>query len=88
MELNQLLNRRSAAKTFLTAGAAGLAAASLVKTAKAAPQPHMEAALKALQNASGQLEQAADDKAGHRKKAIQLVSEAINQVQNGIKAGA
>jgi hypothetical protein len=88
MELNQPLTRRSAAKTIVTAGAAGLAAATLVKTATAAPQPHMQAALKALQNAASQLQAAADDKAGHRKKAITLVSEAINQVQDGIQAGA
>ena len=83
--LNGKFSRRSAAKSILTAGPAGLVAASL---ADAAPQPHMEAALKALQNASNQLQQAADDKAGHREKAIKLVSEAIVQVQQGISAGA
>ncbi len=51
-------------------------------------QPHMQAALKALNNAAAQLQAAADDKAGHREKAIQLVSQAINQVQAGIQAGA
>ena len=85
MELNQTLSRRSAAKSLLTAAAAGLAAASLVK---AAGQPHMEAALKALQNAANQLEAAEADKAGHRAKAIQLVSQAMNQVQAGIQAGS
>jgi hypothetical protein len=86
LELSNLhLSRRSAAKSFFAAGAAGLAVASL---AKAAAQPHMEAALKALQNAASQLQQASDDKAGHREKAIQLVSQAINQVQQGIQAGA
>jgi hypothetical protein len=85
MELNQTFSRRSAARSILTAGAAGLAAASLVQ---AAPQPHMQAALKALQNAATQLQSAADDKAGHRAKAIQLVSQAINQVQQGIQAGS
>ena len=49
---------------------------------------HMQAALKALKNAAAQLQAAADDKAGHREKAIQLVSQAINQVQAGIHAGA
>jgi hypothetical protein len=85
MELtNRTFSRRNAAKSLLSAGAAGLVGASL---AEAAPQPHMQAALKALQNAASQLEQAVDDKAGHRAKAIQLVSQAINQVQNGIQAG-
>ena len=81
---NGKFSRRSAAKSILTAGTAGLVAASL---AQAAPQPHMEAALKALQNASNQLQQAADDKGGHREKAIKLVSDAIVQVQQGIQAG-
>ncbi len=85
MELwNRTFTRRTAARSVLSAGAAGLAVASL---AKAAPQPHMQAALKALQNAASQLEQAADDKGGHRAKAIPLVSQAINQVQQGIQAG-
>jgi hypothetical protein len=47
----------------------------------------MQAALRALNNAATQLQAAADDKAGHREKAIQLVSQAINQVQQGIQAG-
>ncbi|MGO9259337.1 MAG: hypothetical protein ACLQU1_23935 [Bryobacteraceae bacterium] len=83
--LDRTFSRRAAAKSILTAGTAGLVAVSL---AEAAPQPHMEAALKALQNAANQLQQAADDKGGHRAKAIQLVSQAINQVQDGIQAGA
>ena len=82
--LTNTLSRRTAAKNILTAGTAGVVLASL---AEGAPQPHMEAALKALNNASAQLQQAADDKAGHRAKAIQLVSQAINQVQDGIQAG-
>ena len=81
---NRTFSRRVAAKNILSAGTAGLMGASL---AQAAGQPHMEAALKALNNAAAQLEAAADDKAGHRAKAIQLVSQAINQVQQGIKAG-
>lgn len=68
---------------MLSAGAAGLVGASLAEGA----QPHMQNALRALQNAATQLEAAADDKAGHRAKAIQLVSQAINQVQQGIQAG-
>jgi hypothetical protein len=81
---NRVFSRRAAARNILTAGTTGLMAASL---AEAAPQPHMQAALKALQNAASQLEAAADDKAGHRAKAINLVSQAINQVQQGIQAG-
>jgi hypothetical protein len=83
--MDRTFSRRTAAKSILTAGTAGLVAASL---AEAAPQPHMEAALKALNNAASQLQAAADDKAGHREKAIGLVSQAINQVQQGIQAGS
>jgi ribosomal protein S20 len=84
MDLNKTLSRRTAAKNFLSAGAAGLVVASQMEAA----QPHMENALKALNNAAAQLQMAVDDKAGHRAKAIQLVSQAINQVQQGIQAGA
>jgi hypothetical protein len=80
---NPTFSRRSAAKGILAAGAAGLATASLTEAA----QPHMQRALQALNNASAALQAAEDDKAGHRAKAIQLVSEAINQVQQGIQAG-
>jgi hypothetical protein len=84
--LNRSFSRRAAAKSLMTAGTAGLVAASLAEAEP--PQPHMQAALKALQNAASQLQAAVDDKAGHREKAIQLVSQAINQVQQGIQAGA
>jgi hypothetical protein len=81
--LNRMFSRRSAAKSILSAGAAGLMGASLGEAA----QVHMQNALRALNNASTQLQAAEDDKAGHRAKAIQLVSQAINQVQQGIQAG-
>ena len=80
----QTYSRRDAARSILTAGAVGLAAAQM---ANAESQPHMQAALRALQTAAGSLEKAADDKAGHRAKAIRLVNEAIDQVQQGIQAG-
>jgi ribosomal protein S20 len=82
--LTKTFSRRTAAKNFLAAGAAGLVVASEAEAA----QVHMENALKALNNAASQLQAAVDDKAGHRAKAIQLVSQAINQVQQGIQAGA
>jgi hypothetical protein len=47
----------------------------------------MQAALRALNNASEQLNAAEPDKAGHREKAIGLVRDAIGQVQEGIRAG-
>ena len=47
-------------------------------------QPHMRAALGSLQSARGQLMAATADKGGHRAKAIELVTAAIDQVQRGI----
>jgi len=51
-------------------------------------QPHMQTALKALNNAHTQLSNAIPDKAGHREKALGLVTQAITQVEQGIQAGA
>jgi hypothetical protein len=48
-------------------------------------QPHMQNALGALQNAQSELQQAEPNKGGHRERALGLVSEAINEVQAGIK---
>jgi hypothetical protein len=52
-----------------------------------ADQPHMERALSQLQAALGELQEAAHDKGGHRAKAVDLVKNAIEQVQLGIDAG-
>jgi len=52
-----------------------------------AAQPHMQAALRALRNASGELNAALPDKAGHRVKAIQLTNDAIAETEAGIAAG-
>jgi hypothetical protein len=49
-----------------------------------ADQPHMQAALSALQTARTELQQAATDKGGHRKKALDYVNSAIIEVQAGI----
>lgn len=83
--LKRTLSRRAATKSIFAAGTTGL---MMAPPADAAPQPHMQAALRALQNAANQLEQAADDKGGHRARAIHLVSQAVNQVQQGIQVGA
>jgi hypothetical protein len=52
----------------------------------AADQPHMQRALDHLQNAKANLERATPDKGGHRAKAIDLVNEAIDEVNRGIAA--
>jgi len=48
-------------------------------------QPHMQAALRALRNARQQLDSAEADKGGHRVKAIQLVNDAIREVEAGVR---
>ncbi|HEX4808079.1 MAG TPA: hypothetical protein VH325_04070 [Bryobacteraceae bacterium] len=69
-------------------GGHGRSRSALASTAPVeAAQPHMQAALRALNNASEQLNAAEPDKAGHREKAIGLVRDAIGQVQEGIRAG-
>jgi len=49
-----------------------------------AAQPHMEAALQALQTARAELVVAAANKGGHRLKAIGYVDSAISEVQQGM----
>ena len=56
--------------------------------AVAATQVHMRNALNDLQSALAQLQAANADKAGHREQAIKLVNSAIEQVNQGIAAGA
>jgi hypothetical protein len=51
-------------------------------------QSHMWAAKNQLQRAYTQLQAAVPDKAGHRKQAMTLVQQAINEVNLGIAAGA
>jgi len=50
-------------------------------------QPHMQAALTALESAKNDLDRANADKGGHRAKAIDLVKDAISKVKKGIEAG-
>jgi hypothetical protein len=54
------------------------------KTALAEPQPAMERARAALTDALASLNQAADDKGGHKAKAIRLVESALHEVNAGI----
>ena len=76
------LSRRTVVSTLLPAAALGV---MLPAGAKAADQPHMQEALDALQKAHRELEQATSDKGGHRARAMKLVSQAINEVEKGIK---
>ncbi|MBM3463520.1 MAG: hypothetical protein FJX76_15585 [Armatimonadetes bacterium] len=49
-----------------------------------ADQPHMQNALAALQTAQTELQLAKPNKGDHRDRAMELVGQAINQVQLGI----
>ncbi|MBI5612869.1 MAG: hypothetical protein HY942_07380 [Gammaproteobacteria bacterium] len=50
----------------------------------AADQPQMHAALSSLKEAERHLEKATTDKGGHRAKALELVRDAIREVNRGI----
>jgi hypothetical protein len=50
-----------------------------------ADQPHMQAALDALQNAEHELSVAEDDKGGHRANALRLTRDAIVETRHGIE---
>jgi hypothetical protein len=51
-------------------------------------QGHMVNALQDLNAANDELSQASHDKGGHRVNAMQLISQAINEVNAGIAVGA
>ena len=57
-----------------------------VRIAGAPDQPHMTAALAALESAKNNLERAKSDKGGHRAKALDFVKDAISEVKKGIDA--
>ena len=76
-----MISRRFTLQWILPAiGLGGLAAS----VAKAERQPHMHSALVHLRAARESLEKADPDKGGHRVKAIELVNDAIRQVEEGI----
>jgi hypothetical protein len=52
-----------------------------------AQQTHMLAALQSLRTARQELAAALPNKGGHREKAIQLVNQAIDETNLGIRAG-
>jgi len=65
----------------------GLLVGSAVGSWAAIHQPHMRAAMEALQKAKVELESAEHNKGGHREKALERVKEAIEQTRLGIEAG-
>jgi hypothetical protein len=46
-------------------------------------EPHMSAALGHLEQAKAELEKATPNKGGHRERALELVNQALQQVQEG-----
>jgi hypothetical protein len=50
-----------------------------------ADQPRMQAALEHLERAEENLENATNDKGGHRARALRLVREALSEVRQGIR---
>jgi hypothetical protein len=50
-----------------------------------AAQPKMQAALANLRQARANLQAATADKGGHRERAIELVNQAIDQVEEGMR---
>ncbi len=81
--MNRLVASRRSVRLLALAAMAGAAFAGGMAVAN---QPHMQNALSALQTARSELQMAEADKAGHRKHAINLVNQAIEQVRQGIAA--
>lgn len=75
------VSRRSIVGTLFSSALLGLV---LPRRAKAADQPHMQAALDALRTAQRELHDATADKGGHRVRAERLISDAIAEVERGI----
>lgn len=78
------LSRRNFAATAAT-GLATLGVLGASAKSASAYQGNMEHALSSLYQAMASLKQATPNKGGHRERAIQLIQQAINQVQQGIE---
>jgi hypothetical protein len=85
--MHTALSRTGRHRLMIAAGAATLLGVGFMAGAVVAAQPHMYNALHALQNAQAQLQEAAADKAGHRVNALNLIGQAIGEVNAGIAAG-
>jgi hypothetical protein len=73
-------------KTIKTASVSILILAAMSFASAFAGQPHMQAALRHLRDARASLERATPNKGGHRERAIELVNQAIAQVEEGERA--
>ena len=79
--MNGTVSSRLFLKIFVTIAVCSL---FFVSGWVSADQPHMRAALNALRTARNELQIASANKGGHRAKAIDLVNQAITQVEKGI----
>jgi hypothetical protein len=70
--------------TLILAAAVALGTGVATLSAHAEKQPKMRAALAQLHKAKETLKDAEADKGGHRVKAVQLLDEAIKEVEAGI----
>ncbi|MEP6572448.1 MAG: hypothetical protein ABJD11_07115 [Gemmatimonadota bacterium] len=68
------------------AGAAFAGGMEAERFSASEPQPHMRLAIESLRAAKNHLKEATPDKAEHRVKAMDLVDQAISEVQAGINA--
>ena len=71
-------------RPLMVIAAAALVAFLLGCVSPRASQPHMQAALNALNEAATELQVAEHNKSGHRATAMHLVGEAISEVRAGI----
>jgi hypothetical protein len=68
--------------------ALGLVVLFVIGCATGRGQPHMTAALDHLRSAQSELQSAATDKGGHRTRALELVDQAIGEVNAGVDYAA
>jgi pentose-5-phosphate-3-epimerase len=74
-----------AMKTIKTASVSLLVLVAMSFTPAFAGQPYMQSALAHLREARASLQRAIPNKGGHRERAIDLVNQAIAQVEAGIR---
>jgi hypothetical protein len=68
-----------------TGGAIAAALVAGAKTASAEPQPEMARARTLLHEAAESLRAGPSDKGGHKVKAIELIEQAVFEVEEGIR---
>jgi hypothetical protein len=86
--MSDFLTSRRNLLSLAAAGAAATAAVAVSSNQALAYQGNMERALSSLYSALGSLREATPDKGGHKAQAVQLIQQAIGQVQAGIDFAA